>query len=121
MLRTATAVSVRHRLLALFLAPALLAACAALLPLREPPLGASGDPTAGATTRAEAIARLGPPLEVRASDLGEVLVYRRLSVVDANPNRYYGQDHGARRDRYERVLLYLDRDGRIVRWATEPE
>lgn len=111
----------RRRLLALLLALPLLAACAALLPLREPPLGASDDPTAGATTREEAIARLGPPVEVRASDLGEVLVYRRVVGVDANPNRYYGQDRGARLDRYERVLLYLDRDGRIVRWATEPE
>lgn len=109
------------RPLALLAAAALLSACAALAPLRDPPLGGSADPTAGATTRAEAIARLGPPHEVRASDLGEVLVYRRVVVVDASPNRYYGQDRGVRFNAYERVLLYLDREGRIVRVVTEPE
>jgi hypothetical protein len=67
------------------------------------------------------IALFGPPDEIRASDVGEVLVYRQLVVVDANPNRYYGQDRGARFDRYERVLLYLDGEGRIVRWSREPE
>jgi hypothetical protein len=78
-------------------------------------------PPGPATTRAEVIALFGPPDEVRASDLGEVLVYRRRVVVEANPNRYYGQDRGARLDRYERVLLYLDGEGRIVRTSSEPE
>ncbi|MGH7320160.1 MAG: hypothetical protein ACRELA_11125 [Candidatus Rokuibacteriota bacterium] len=99
----------------------LLPACAGLVPLRDPPLLGSEDPIAGVTTRAEAVARLGPPHEVRASDLGEVLVYRRVTIVDGNPNRYYGTDRGARFDRFERLLLYLDGDGRLVRWATEPE
>jgi hypothetical protein len=106
---------------ALLAVPLALAACAALAPLTRPPLPASDDPTAGATTRAEALARLGPPAEVRASDLGDVLVYRRLAIVDGNPNRYYGEERGARRERYERVLLYLDADGRVVRWSTELE
>ncbi len=98
-----------------------LAACASFAPLRQPPLAPSADPTAGVSTRADAIARFGPPDEVRASDLGEVLVYRRRVVVDANPNRFYGIDRGARFDRYERLFLYLDADGRIVRWTAEPE
>lgn len=109
------------RALALVPAGALLAACAGLAPLREPPLTASGETIAGIGTRAEAIARFGPPLEVRASDLGEVLVYRRVVTAEANPSRYYGQDRGARLDRYERVLLYLDGAGQLVRWATELE
>lgn len=112
----------RGRLRRTLLAPALLlVACAQLLPLAQPPGPLPDDPTAGATTRAEAVARLGPPAEVRASDLGLVLVYRRLVIVDGNPNRYYGQDRGARRERYERILLYLDENGRVVRWATELE
>lgn len=107
--------------LALLAAAVSLAACAELAPLREPPLLATDDPIGRVTTRAEAVARLGSPDEVRASDVGEVLVFRRAAVVDANPNRYYGQDRGARLDRYERLLLYIDRDGRVVRWAVEPE
>jgi hypothetical protein len=78
-------------------------------------------PPGRATTRAEVVDLFGPPDEIRASDLGEVLVYRRIVVVDANPNRYYGQDRGARFDRYERVMLFLDDSGRIVRWTVEPE
>lgn len=104
------------------LASALWAAgCAGLAPLREPPPSATLDPSSGVTTRAEALAAFGPPAEVRASDVGSVLVYRRVVGVDANPNRHYGLDTSARRDRVERVLLYLDAEGRIVRWATEPE
>ncbi|HEV8674861.1 MAG TPA: hypothetical protein VGX21_12510 [Methylomirabilota bacterium] len=107
--------------LALVLSLALLPACASFAPLREPPPRATEMPPGPATTRAEVIALFGPPDEVRASDLGEVLVYRRRVVVEANPNRYYGQDRGARLDRYERVLLYLDGEGRIVRTSSEPE
>ncbi|MBI3456482.1 MAG: hypothetical protein HY002_11920 [Candidatus Rokubacteria bacterium] len=104
------------------LPPALLAsACVSFVPLRAPPPRASEVPPGSATTRAEVIARFGPPDEVRASDLGQVLVYRRRVVVDANPNRYYGEDRGGRFDRYERVLLYLDADGGIVRWTVELE
>ncbi len=109
------------RALARLLPLALLPACASFVPLREPPALTTEDPPGKATTRAEVIARFGPPQEVRASDLGEVLVYRRRVVVDANPNRYYGEDRGSRFDRYERVLLYLDGTGRIVRWSSEPE
>ncbi len=97
------------------------AGCAGLAPLREPPRSTRLDPTSGVTTRAEALAAFGPPAEVRASDIGPVLVYRRVVVVDANPNRHYGLDTSARRERVERVLLYLDAEGRIVRWGTEPE
>ncbi|HEV8310513.1 MAG TPA: hypothetical protein VGW35_22865 [Methylomirabilota bacterium] len=100
---------------------AVLSACAGLAPLREPPLEPSEDPTRGVTTRAEAMARYGPPYEVLASDLGPVLVYRRRIIVDVNPNRYFGQDRGTHYDRYERVLLYLDGQGRIVRWSIETE
>lgn len=111
----------RRCALSLLASALVLSACAALAPLRNPPPLAADELIAGLTTRDEAVARLGPPSEVRASDIGTLLVYRRVAVVDANPNRYYGLDRGARLDRYELLLLYVDRDGRIVRWAIEPE
>jgi hypothetical protein len=97
-----------------------LGACAELAPLRQPPLSPADD-LSQVTTRDEAVHRFGPPHEIRSSDVGPVLVYRRAVVVDANPSRYYGEDRGTRGDQYERVLLYLDREGRIVRRAIEPE
>jgi hypothetical protein len=97
-----------------------LGACTALAPLGRPPLSPAED-LAAVNTREEAIQRFGPPDEVRSSDLGPVLVYRRAVVVDANPNRYYGEDRGNRLDQYELVLLYVDAEGRIVRRAIEPE
>ncbi len=109
------------RRVALLVLPAALAACVSFVPLREPPRLDTEDPPGSARTRAEVIAQFGPPQAVRASDLGEVLVYRRRVVVDANPSRYYGEDRGDRLDRYEQVLLYLDGEGRIVRVTTEPE
>jgi hypothetical protein len=112
----------RVRPLAVLLATAVaLTACESLIPLREPPSLAVEEPPGTAKTRDEAIARFGPPDELRASDIGEVLVYRRIVVVENNPNRYYGIDRGAQMNRVERVLLYLDGEGRIVRWTTEPE
>jgi hypothetical protein len=95
-------------------------ACAELAPLRQPPLDPAAD-IAAVSTREEAVQRFGPPHEIRSSDLGPVLVYRRAVVVDANPNRYYGEDRGNRLDQYELVLLYVDAEGRIVRRAIEPE
>src|SRR5512145_3517651 len=68
-----------------------LGACAELAPLRQPPLNPADDLDA-VSTREEAIERFGPPHAIRSSDLGPVLVYRRAVVVDANPNRYYGED-----------------------------
>ena len=97
-----------------------LAGCAAFVPLRDPPALETDDPIHGATTRDQVIARLGPPLAVRASDTGQVLVYRRVVAVTVDPSRYYGQDRD-RLDRYERVLVYLDADGRVVRWTAESE
>jgi predicted small lipoprotein YifL len=97
-----------------------LGACAELAPLREPPLDPANDLTM-VNTREEAIQRFGPPHEIRSSDLGPVLVYRRAVVIDVNPNRYHGEDRGDRLDRYELVLLYVDTEGRIVRRAIEPE
>jgi hypothetical protein len=108
-------------LIAWLASAAALSACESFVPLREPPPLAVVDPPGNATTRDEVVARFGPPDEVRASDIGEVLVYRRPVVIENNPNRYYGIDRGSRLDRYERVLLYLDGEGRIVRWATELE
>ena len=110
-----------HVALGLLASTALLVACADLTPLRKPPLVATDNPVEGITTRAEAEARLGPPQEVRASDVGPVLVYRRVSVLDANPSRYYGQDQGTRLARYDLLLLYFDPEGQLVRWAIEPE
>lgn len=99
----------------------LLPACAAFVPLQAPPVSGSDDPIGRATTRDEVVARLGPPGEVRASDVGQVLVYRRLISADVNPNRFYGLAQDDRLYRYERLLVYLDGDGRIVRWGIEPE
>jgi hypothetical protein len=112
------------RLGALLAAGASLAAlggCAALTPLREPPALLRDDPTQGLETREEAVARLGPPAEVRVSDIGQVLVYRRLASREANPSRYYGEDRGDRLDRYERILIFLDPEGRVARVTVEPE
>ena len=109
------------RIVALLVALGLaLGACAQLAPLRPPPL-TPGDDLTSVNTRAEAVQRFGPPQEVRSSDVGPVLVYRRAVVVDINPNRYYGEDRGDRLNKYELVLLYLDGEGRIVRRAIEPE
>ena len=93
-----------------------LGACAQLAPLRQPPLNPGDDLTA-VNTREEAVQRFGPPQEMRSSDVGPVLVYRRAVVVDVNPNRYYGEDRGDRLNQYELVLLYVDGEGRIVRRA----
>ena len=106
--------------LALLLISLALGACAQLAPLRQPPL-APGDDLTAVSTRDEAVQRYGPPQEVRSSDVGPVLVYRRAVVVDVNPNRYYGEDRGTRLNQYELVLLYVDAEGRIVRRAVEPE
>jgi hypothetical protein len=97
-----------------------LGACAYLAPLRQPPLN-PGDDLMAVNTREEAVKRFGPPQEVRSSDVGPVLVYRRAVVVDVNPNRYYGEDRGDRLNQYELILLYVDGEGRIVRRAIEPE
>jgi hypothetical protein len=97
-----------------------LAACAELAPLQRPPLSPLTD-FADVSTKEEAIQRFGPPDQIRSSDVGPVLVYRRAVVVDVNPNRYYGEDLGDRLNRYELVLLYLDGEGRVVRTAVEPE
>jgi hypothetical protein len=97
-----------------------LTACAALAPLQRPPIR-PGDELDQVTTREEAIRVFGPPAEIRASDVGQVLIYRRAVIVDANPNRYYGEDYGNRLSRFERVLLYVDGDGRIVRRGVELE
>jgi hypothetical protein len=97
-----------------------LGACAELAPLRQPPLSPADDLTA-VSTREEAIQRFGPPQEIRSSDVGPVLVYRRAVVVDVNPNRFYGEERGDRLDQYELVLLYVDAEGRIVRRAIEPQ
>ena len=98
----------------------LLGGCAELMPLRDPPLEATQDHEA-VTTREEAVRMFGPPHEIRSSDIGPVLVYRRAVVIDVNPNRYYGEDRGDRFDRYEKILLYVDGEGRIVRRAIEPD
>jgi hypothetical protein len=105
----------------LLLAAALaLGACAELAPVREPPLDPAED-VSQVQTREEAIQRFGPPHEVRSSDVGTVLVYRRAVVIDATPNRYYGVDRGDTFNQYERILFYLDGEGRIVRRAIERE
>jgi hypothetical protein len=112
----------RHRGRRLLLGAVVLAlgACAELAPLKQPPLSPLTD-FSDVNTREEAIQRFGPPDQIRGSDVGPVLVYRRAVVVDVNPNRYYGEDRGIQLNQYELVLLYLDGEGRIVRRAVEPE
>ena len=97
-----------------------LGACAELAPLQRPPLSPVTDFTE-VSTREEAIQRFGPPDQIRGSDVGPVLVYRRAVIIDVNPNRYNGEDRGIQLNQYELVLLYLDDAGRIVRRAVEPE
>jgi hypothetical protein len=97
-----------------------LGACAELAPLQRPPLSPVTD-FSDVTTREEAIRKFGPPDQIRASDVGPVLVYRRAVVIDVNPNRYYGEDRGIQANQYELVLLYLNEEGQIVRRAVEPE
>lgn len=111
----------RSRGLAVLLVVTALGGCVSFVPIRERPPLYADDPVRGLTTRQEAIARLGSPAEVRASDLGEVLVYRRVVTVDANASRFYANEAAIRYERYERVLLYLDGDGKIVRSAIELE
>jgi len=110
----------RRRALMLGAMALALGACAQLAPLQRPPLSPLAD-FEEVTTRDEAIQRFGPPDQIRSSDVGPVLVYRRAVVVDVNPNRFYGEDLGDRLNRYDLVLLYLDGDGRVVRRAVEPE
>jgi hypothetical protein len=109
----------RARLLLLAAALAL-GACAEFAPVREPPLDPSEDVNR-VETREEAIRLFGPPHEIRSSDLGTVLVYRRAVVIDKTPNHYYGADRGDTFNQYERILFYLDGEGRIVRRAIERE
>jgi hypothetical protein len=113
----------RRHVLGMALATALLGlgACAELMPLRDPPLDPAQDYMA-VDTREEAVRRFGPPDEIRSSDVGPVLVYRRAVIIDSTPSRYYGEeDRADRSNRYERVLLYVDGEGRVVRRAIEPE
>jgi hypothetical protein len=98
----------------------LLGACAELAPVREPPLNPAEDIDL-VETREDAIRRFGPPHEIRASDLGPVLVYRRAVVIDVSPTHYYGADRGDSFNQYERILFYVDGEGRIVRRAIERE
>jgi hypothetical protein len=109
-----------RRPLRLLVSVLVLGACAQFAPLRDPPLDPSQDINL-VTTREEAVRRFGPPHEIRASDLGPVLVYRRAIVIDATPNRYYGQERGDTFNQYERILFYLDGEGRIVRRSIERE
>jgi hypothetical protein len=99
-----------------------LGACAELMPLRQPPLDPAQDHMT-VETREDAVRRFGPPDEIRSSDVGPVLVYRRAVIIDdATPTRYYGEeDRADRSNRYERILLYVDGEGRVVRRAIEPE
>jgi hypothetical protein len=105
---------------ALLAAALVLGACAELAPIRQPPL--SPDENINLVqTREEAISRFGPPQEIRSSDTGPVLVYRRAVVINVNPNQYYGLERGDTFNQYERILFYLDGDGRIVRRVVERE
>jgi hypothetical protein len=61
-----------------------LTACAELAPLRDPPLNPAEDINQ-VETREDAIRRFGPPQEMRSSDLGLVMVYRRGGRRDSEP------------------------------------
>jgi hypothetical protein len=98
-----------------------LSGCLSLVPLRDPPAIRADDPPGAASTREQVIAQYGAPAEVRSGDTGPVLVYRRPVVVDRNPARYYGDDAGTQLIRYDRILIYLDPTGQVVRSTIEPE
>ena len=93
----------------------LLPACSVFAPIMRAPVQVSDDEVERVTTRDEAVQRFGPPDEIRASDIGAVLVYRRATTLDINPNRFYGADYQEQFRQYELLLLYLDEEGKIVR------
>lgn len=103
------------------LALLLLAGCAVLAPVTRAPSTISDEDLEQVTTRDEAIRRFGQPADIRESDVGPVLVYRRTAVVDINPNRFYGPDYLEQYRQYDLVLLYLDADGHIVRRSVDRE
>jgi len=106
---------------ALFGFALLLVGCAQVAPLTRAPATISEDDLDGVTTRDEAVRRFGEPAEIRSSDIGPILVYRRTAVVDINPNHFYGVDYDERYRQYELLLLYVDAEGKIVRRSVERE
>ena len=106
---------------ALLLAVFLLPACSVFAPIVRAPVQISDDELERVTTRDEAVQRFGPPVEIRESDVGPVLVYRRATTFDVNPNRFYGPDYDEQFRQYELLLLYLDEDGKIVRREVQRE
>jgi hypothetical protein len=113
--------SASSRLATLLAVAVTLPGCQAFVPVREPPILSVEEPPGSATTRNEITARFGPPDEVRASDVGEVLVYRRRTALEWSPSHYYGGDSNDRLNLYDRILVYLDAEGRVVRTSIEPE
>ena len=94
---------------------ALLPACSILAPITRAPVQVSDEDLEGVATRDEALQRFGSPVEIRESDVGPVLVYRRLTTYDINPTHFYGPDYEGQYRQYELFLLYLDADGKVVR------
>lgn len=95
-----------------------LVGCAELAPLRLPPSSITEDLEAG-TPKEAIISRYGEPDDVRQGPEGEILVYRRILVTDKTPNRFYGQIRRDRLERGELLLLFLDQDGRLLRWEAQ--
>src|SRR5262245_65409195 len=105
-----------HRLSASLLAALLLlAGCAELAPLRYPPADPLQD-FAAVTTREEAVRLFGQPDDIRSSDTGLVLIYRRPVVINANANAFYGMDepYTDLYKRHQRVLPYVDDAGKVI-------
>jgi hypothetical protein len=93
------------------LACAALAGCAGLVPLRDPP----PDPPGAARTHDELVRQFGRPAETLPWARGKVVVYRRVLGFSADPGRL------SRADPVEaRILIYVDREGRIVRVERPP-
>lgn len=97
-----------------------LAGCAELAPLRLPPPSITEGLTPGATKEA-LISRYGAPEAVRQGPEGEILIYRRVLVTHKSPNRFYGQIRQDRLEQAQLLFLYLDEEGRLVRWEARED
>ena len=105
---------------AVIVAGLLLAGCAELAPLRQPPPTITEGLEVGAA-KADLISRYGPPAAIREGPEGEILIYRRVLATHKSPNRFYSQLREARYERAELLYLYFDQNDRLLRWEARDD